>query len=96
MEEKLNIKAEICEFLLGDLIYDYDDGSFEHFDGVKLIIIEPPSLLGKEMIIYTDDSSEYLDKRKKVGSTIKFSINRVFFKSSGDIFEGALQDLVFL
>ena len=33
MEEKLNIKAEICTFLSGDLICDYDDGSFEHFDG---------------------------------------------------------------
>ncbi|MFX0103368.1 MAG: hypothetical protein ACFFCS_27655 [Candidatus Hodarchaeota archaeon] len=96
MEEKLDIKAEICEFLSGNLIFDYDDGSFEHFDGVKLKIIEPPPLSGKEMIIYTNDSSEHMDKWKKVGLMIKFSIKRVIFESNEHIFEGALQDLVFL
>jgi hypothetical protein len=96
MEEKINIKAEIREFLLGNLIFDYDDGSFEHFDGIRLRIIEPPSLLGKEMIFYTDDSSEHMEKWKEIGSIVRFSIKGNFLKSDGDIFESALQDLVFL
>lgn len=91
----MNIKAKIIKYLPGDLHFDYDDGSFEWFDGVKLKVISPEAFEGKEIRVFHSERSEEENPWKKVGTIIEFERNNINDFENGHVFTAGLKKLIF-
>ena len=68
----MHFEAIIVDYLPGDLHFDYEDGTFEWFDGVVLKIIEPELLYDDQIYVFHDPELSKENRWKKVGIVVEF------------------------
>ncbi len=91
----MKIKAVIVQYIPGDLHFDYEDGTFEWFDGIKLEIIEPEQFAGKKIYVYHEESSTDINPWKEVGTKIQFECDKIQDFDKSHVFTGGLKNCEF-
>ena len=74
-QNRIILNAEILAYLIDDLHFDYDNGTFEWFDATKLEILEPQEFLNKIYYIYHNNPEYPNSIWRKIGLKVSLEFN---------------------
>ncbi|MFX1236613.1 MAG: hypothetical protein ACFFAS_19905 [Promethearchaeota archaeon] len=76
------ITLRVDKYLPDNVIYDYEDGSFEWFDSTAITILEASKYKNKMLYIDHEYSCKKESVLRKVGAILKFELDPHYIESS--------------
>lgn len=90
MSNTIEVEAVVKRFIPNAMHDEFESGGFTTYDATELEIVAPPTLNGRGLTIYHNESPAPASPWREISRKVKFSIKEDDLTHEGVLFDGAV------